>query len=195
MADPTTGASEANEESESGAAGKALATAVYRVQVGEQTRTVAIIEREAGLFLRVGDGPERPVEVAARTADGELSVLVGGVLLRGLVAAGAEGTTVVVAGQAVTATVQDERAARLASAAAAGRPHSSVTAVRAPMPGLVVAVPVAVGEHVTRGTTLVVLSAMKMQNELTAPADGTIKDVAVSAGQTVDQNQVLVRLE
>jgi len=40
-----------------------------------------------------------------------------------------------------------------------------------------------------------VLSAMKMQNELTAPADGTVTEIAVSAGQTVDQNQVLVRLE
>jgi biotin carboxyl carrier protein len=181
--------------------GKALATTNYRVQVAGQTRTVAIIEREAGLSLKIGDGPEQAVEVLTRTADGGLSVLVGGVVLHGLV--GQRGThgltedavTVVVGGQTLEAVVQDERAARLASAAAAGRPHSSVTAIRAPMPGLVVAVPVAVGEQVARGTTLVVLSAMKMQNELTAPADGTVTEVAVSAGQTVDQNQVLVRLE
>ena len=63
------------------------------------------------------------------------------------------------------------------------------------MPGLVVAVPVEPGQSISRGTTLVVLSAMKMQNELTAPADGTVKEVLVSTGQTVDQNQVLIRLE
>ena len=89
----------------------------------------------------------------------------------------------------------DERAARLASAAGAGRAHSSEMTIRAPMPGLVVAVPVAPGQHVDRSTTLVVLSAMKMQNELTAPGEATVKDVLVEAGQTVDKNQALVRLE
>jgi biotin carboxyl carrier protein len=59
----------------------------------------------------------------------------------------------------------------------------------------VVAVPVEAGQQITKGATVVILSAMKMQNELTAPADATVKDVLVSPGQTVEQNQVLVRLE
>jgi biotin carboxyl carrier protein len=194
MPEPITQESGAGEDG----TGKALSTAIYRVQVADQSFVVAIIEREAGLYLKVGDGPEQSVAVAARTADGELSVLLGGALVRGLVGAagpGDDGVTVVVDGHTLTAVVQDERAVRLASAAAAGRPQSSVTTIRAPMPGLVVSVSVTVGEQVTRGATLVVLSAMKMQNELTAPADGTIAEVLVSAEQTVDQNQVLVRLE
>ena len=101
--------------------------------------------------------------------------------------------TLIIDGQTIDAVVQDERAARLASAAG-GRPRSSQTTVQAPMPGLVVAVSVEPGQAVTRGTTLVVLSAMKMQNELTAPADATVTEVLVSAGQTVDQGQALVRL-
>ncbi len=197
-----------NSEANGSASGESrvLSTTTYRVQVAGRTLSIAITERQVGAqattqYVQVGDGPVRPVEILAQTADGGLSVLVGGVVLHGLVGQrGKHGltedaVTVVVDGQTLEAVVQDERAARLASAAAAGRPHSSVTAIRAPMPGLVVAVPVAVGEQVARGTTLVVLSAMKMQNELTAPADGTVTEIAVSAGQTVDQNQVLVRLE
>jgi glutaconyl-CoA/methylmalonyl-CoA decarboxylase subunit gamma len=59
----------------------------------------------------------------------------------------------------------------------------------------VVSVPVAAGEAVAKGTTIVILSAMKMQNELTAPGDATVKEILVGPGQTVEQNQVLVRLE
>jgi len=167
----------------------------YRVTIGDQSLTVEIVERQHGLFVRVDDGPERPAEVIVQTNDGELSVLLDGIVLRALIGESDAGRTVVLYGQGVDLTVLDERAARLASAAAAGRPLVAEAALRAPMPGLVVAVNVQPGQAVSKGTTLVVLSAMKMQNELTAPADAVVKEVLVSDGQTVDQNQVLVTLE
>ena len=173
-----------------------LATATYQVELGGQTLVVTIIDREDGRYIRVGDGPERTVEVVIARHDGDLGLLVDGTLLRGLIGQHDDGTvTVAMDGASISARVVDERAARLASAAAAGRPRHTETAIRAPMPGRGVGVPVDVGQAVSRGTTLVVLSAMKMQNELTAPADGTVKEVLVSAGQTVDQRQVLVTLE
>jgi biotin carboxyl carrier protein len=180
---------------EQNGSGRPIATATYRVELGGRAVTVEVSERDDGLYVRLGEGDARRVEVASAPSDGELSLLVAGEVVRGLVGTREGGVTVVVDGQSVDAVVMDERAARLASAAAGGRPRSSETAVRAPMPGLVVAVPVEVGQSVTRGATLVVLSAMKMQNELTAPSDATVKEVLVGAGQTVDQNQVLVRLE
>jgi biotin carboxyl carrier protein len=172
-----------------------VAAASYRVEIGGQAVTVEVVERDDGLYVRIGDGPERRVEVAVSRDDGELGLLVGGDVVRGLVGRRDDGLTVVVGGQAVDAVVLDERAARLASAAAGGRPRASETSIRAPMPGLVVAVAVEPGQSVSKGETLVVLSAMKMQNDLTAPADATVKEVLASAGQTVDQNQVLIRLE
>jgi len=171
-----------------------LAVTRYRVRVGDQETTVAIVERAAGLFVRLDDGPERPLEILARLADGELSVVLDGELLRALVGEREAGRMIVYGGRSVDATVLDERAARLASAAAGSRRAAAEAAIRAPMPGLVVAVNVEPGQAVTRGMTLVVLSAMKMQNELTAREAGTVKEVHVSAGQTVDQNQVLVTL-
>src|SRR5215212_936911 len=101
------------------------ATTTYRVELGGQTVTVELSERDDGLYARVGDGEARRVEVAVSRDDGELSLLVGGETVRGLVGAREGGLIVVVDGQTVDAVVMDERAARLASAAASGRPRTS----------------------------------------------------------------------
>jgi biotin carboxyl carrier protein len=63
------------------------------------------------------------------------------------------------------------------------------------MPGLIVAVPVVEGQAVVKGQDLVILESMKMQNELKAPRDGTIGRVRVRAGDSVEQNQVLITLD
>jgi len=61
----------------------------------------------------------------------------------------------------------------------------------APMPGLVVAVPVALGDAVTAGQPLVVLEAMKMQHTVAAPTDGTVTGLPVAVGDQVDTGTVL----
>jgi propionyl-CoA carboxylase alpha chain/3-methylcrotonyl-CoA carboxylase alpha subunit len=172
-----------------------LAVTRYRVSLGGRDLTVALIDRRAGLFVSVDDGPEQSVEILERDADGALTMLLGGEVVRGLVGESDTGRVVVYEGEAVEAVVLDERAARLASATGRAGAQAADVSIRAPMPGLVVAVKVEPGQAVAKGATIVVLSAMKMQNELTARADATVKDVLVAAGQTVDQNQVLVTLE
>jgi len=64
--------------------------------------------------------------------------------------------------------------------------------IRAPMPGLVVAVPVAVQQWVQAGQSVVILEAMKMANELRAPCNGLVQTVRVNPGDIVKQGQVLV---
>jgi len=64
--------------------------------------------------------------------------------------------------------------------------------VRAPMPGLVIGVPLEVGASVTHGQTVIILEAMKMENDLAAPRSGIIKEIKASQGQTVNQGDVLV---
>ena len=69
------------------------------------------------------------------------------------------------------------------------------SAVRAPMPGLVLSTLVSDGDLVSRGDGLVVLEAMKMENEIRSTADGRVKHVHVEAGDAVGKDTILVDLE
>ena len=66
--------------------------------------------------------------------------------------------------------------------------------VKALMPGRVVRVLVEKGDAVKKGTGLLILEAMKMENEIQAPADGTVDDIFVNAGQTVEAGTDLVHI-
>jgi biotin carboxyl carrier protein len=63
------------------------------------------------------------------------------------------------------------------------------------MPGLLVKVPVAVGDRISAGTTLAVVEAMKMQNELRSPSDGVVKKINFKEGQQVDAFVPIVELD
>ena len=88
-------------------------------------------------------------------------------------------------------------AAPAAAAPAAAAPAAPVVTgagetVSAPMPGNILKVNVKAGDAVKAGTVLVVLEAMKMENEIMAPKDGTVTQVLVSKGSTVDTGAPLV---
>jgi biotin carboxyl carrier protein len=91
--------------------------------------------------------------------------------------------------------VQTEREHRLAALTQHSNVHSGEAVVKAPMPGLVSQVAVEVGQSVTQGQRLLILEAMKMENELRAPRAGVIKAVHIQNGQTVEQNRPLIVLE
>ena len=79
-----------------------------------------------------------------------------------------------------------------APAAAPAADLAAGTAVNAPMPGNILKVNVSVGQAVKEGEVLVVLEAMKMENEIMAPKAGTVKQVLVSKGSTVSTDAPLV---
>ena len=85
-------------------------------------------------------------------------------------------------------------AAAPAAAAAAPAVTGAGEAVTAPMPGNILKVNVNVGDAVKEGQVLVVLEAMKMENEIMAPKNGTVTQVVVSKGSTVDTGAPLVVL-
>lgn len=72
---------------------------------------------------------------------------------------------------------------------------SGAEVVKAPMPGMVVEVEVHAGDAVTKGSGLVIVEAMKMENELKSPVDGVVKEVRVQKGDTVEKESVLVIIE
>jgi biotin carboxyl carrier protein len=89
--------------------------------------------------------------------------------------------------------VEDALRKRLASAAGV-RPHVSGELIRAPIAGKVVKVVVAVGDKVEPGTAVIVLEAMKMENELTAERGGTVQSIHKAAGQAVDTGDLLIEI-
>jgi biotin carboxyl carrier protein len=67
-------------------------------------------------------------------------------------------------------------------------------AVTSPMPGTVLKINVAAGQAVKAGDTLLILEAMKMENEIPAPADGVISKVSVTVGASVNTGDVLIEM-
>ena len=99
------------------------------------------------------------------------------------------------AGERWELEVLDERTRHIRSLAAGGNQLRAPSVLKAPMPGLVVRVQVEAGSEVALGAPLVVLEAMKMENELKAASSGTVKAVRVSPGEAVEKGQVLVEFE
>lgn len=88
--------------------------------------------------------------------------------------------------------VADERQLRLAGGRGGPEAASGELNIKAPIPGLVVRVMVRAGDEVKANQPLVILEAMKMENELRSPRDGGITDVKIKAGERVEQGAVLL---
>lgn len=171
----------------------------YDVVIGERARKVVV--------LRVGDQwrvtvDDATYEVqATRVDEALLSLLVGqgadaphrsvsAVVVSGK-AAGVRG--VHVNGRQLHVTISESGRSRRRGGAAA--PGAGPQRLTAPMPGKVVRVLVAPGDAVAAGQGLVVVEAMKMENELRAARDGRVRDVAVTEGQSVDAGALLLVVE
>ena len=101
-------------------------------------------------------------------------------------------TLEVLEGEAAAAAPKAAPAA--APAAPAAKAPAGAQAINAPMPGTILAVNVKPGQAVKRGDVLVVLEAMKMENEIMAPNDGTVGTVNVAKGQSVQSGATLLTL-
>lgn len=97
-------------------------------------------------------------------------------------------------GRLFNGQVLDERAQLLASRRGGFDADSGEIEIKAPMPGLVVAIPVNEGDEVKAGQTIVILESMKMQNELKAPRDGVVQRISAEVGHSVEQKKLLVTI-
>ena len=101
--------------------------------------------------------------------------------------------TVTIAGRMFETKVIDPK--RLRGSSADSESEHGHAEVRTAMPGKVVRILKAVGDEVTKGEGVIVVEAMKMQNELKSPKDGTVGDVKVAEGATVGAGDVLVVID
>lgn len=143
-----------------------------------------VVRPAEGCHLDLPDGPGRPGWL--RSAESALPVLVEG-----------EGSELVVTfrGRRIPVSVRTWRERVLAEAERAAGAHHGPVEVRATLPGLVVAVAVAVGDEVAEAESLLTIEAMKMQNEVRAPRAGRVIEVAIEPGRAVATGTTLVRLE
>ncbi len=143
------------------------------------------------------DGVELAADMEPIDAQRLYSLLIEGVSHEALLAADAAQRNVYevrVGGERYLVKVQDERSRRLALANRSVKASDVELAVKAPIPGLVVKVLVAPGQSVAEGDPVVILEAMKMENELRSPRAGVVHEVRVAPRAQVALGQVLITL-
>lgn len=150
-----------------------------------------IVEIVDDKHVRVDD---KLYEIDFETVSGQpvYSLIVDGKSHESYIYQGDDNWQVLLHGRLYPVTVEDEREKRLRAAAGGGVAETGEYHLRAPMPGLVVAIPIAEGQEVKRGQVILILESMKMQNELKSPRDGTIGRIRVKPGESVEQKQTLL---
>ena len=138
------------------------------------------------------DGRVQEVDFESISGQPVFSLIVDGKSYESYVYETEEGWQVLTRGRQYNLTVEDEREKRLRAAAGSGVAESGEYHLKAPMPGLVVSIPLKEGDKVEKGQVLVILESMKMQNELKSPKAGVVGRIRVKQGETVEQRQALL---
>jgi biotin carboxyl carrier protein len=120
--------------------------------------------------------------------DGQLNLLIDGERVTAYVSSDNNKHWVTINGRTTLLT-------KSSGAKRSGAKHDHSGEMTAPMPGQVRAVNVSEGDTVTKGQTLIVLEAMKMEMKIQSPSDGVVKKMFVKQGQTVEREQVLIEID
>ncbi len=163
-----------------------------QAQIGDDTSTVEITRDGARVFARVDD---REYELEASEPEPNVYLLKHeGRVYEAFVGKGADGVSKVeINGEQIDVRLIDPKKLRGAGAAAVAA--DGVAEIKTAMPGKVVRVIVSAGDEVKKGDGILVVEAMKMQNELKSPKDGTVKSINAPEGKTVAAGDVLAVIE
>lgn len=164
---------------------------IFEVTIAEKTYQVELRREQAAWRCRL-NGREMPVDVIAGE-DGVLSLLVAGKSYEVKQESAGTETRVVVGQERFSVSVRDPRSFR--SRGHTGASAQGMKKITAPMPGKVVRLLAGVGSAVEMGQSVIVIEAMKMQNELKAPKTGVIKKINVPEGAAVEAGQSLAEVE
>jgi biotin carboxyl carrier protein len=160
----------------------------YITTIGNTEFTIEVIDK--GHISLNG----KVMEVDFETISGQpvYSLVIDGKSYEAYVYEGEDEWQVLLLGQQYPIKVEDERAKRLKSAGSGQIQESGEYQLKAPMPGLVIAISVQEQQQIEKGQVLVILESMKMQNELKSPRDGKVERVRVKVGESVEQRQILL---
>lgn len=161
----------------------------YVVKVDEREFRIDLRTGHAG-FLIVVDGTEHDVEVLDASTGRFTMVLDRKVYT----VANDAADRFVIDGEPYAVSVVDEQVEKLRIANPDSFAQKELV-IAAPMPGLVLEVMVTEGDAIATGQGLFIVEAMKMQNEMKTPRDGTVKQIHVTKGQTVNSGDKLITIE
>lgn len=169
----------------------------FDIEINGRLRSISIERTTAGRYRAIVDGHPRVID-GVRVGSFGLSLLFDGSdgSSRNVqVAPGSERGELLIGvdGQAVSAVLNGRRSGR--AAADAGSHADGEQTIVAPMPGRIVRLLVARGDEVAARQPIVVVEAMKMENELRSPKTGRVKEIAVGAGESVEAGRVLAIIE
>ncbi len=165
----------------------------YKALLGDQTYTISVHELDEHQYKIVIDDEEHIID--GRRLTGHMySLIVENKSFTVDVAEKDDAYTVAYEGKSFQVSVLDERKARRGGAGASlgGADEKDVCSM---MPGKVVELLVQAGDAVEKDQGVIIIEAMKMENEIRAPVAGTVKAVHVEAGQAVESGELLVELE
>ena len=166
----------------------------YETRIGDRGYEVEITPGEGGPRVLL-DGREISVDFSEISPQALYSIIIDGRSYELWLRREGADYHVFAEGRSLSVTVRDERMRRVESLQANLPQTKTGFTLRAPMPAVVTAVLVEPGQEVKRGDILCRLEAMKMENEMASEADGTVKEVKVSAGEGVEKDRVLVVVE
>lgn len=164
---------------------------IYEVLIGEKTYRVELIRAGSNWTCEL-DGRDFPVDVVS-PQPGLLSLLIDGRSYDVKQEVFASETNVVVGHERFNTVVRDPRSLRGRRAADSG--GQGARKITAPMPGKVVRIFAGTGAQVEAGQAVLVIEAMKMQNELKSPKKGKVSKLTVSEGDAVETGQTLAEVE
>lgn len=163
----------------------------YVTTVDEKEFVIEIVDEH---HVRVGDRL-LPVDIESVSGQPVFSLILDGKSYESYVYQNEEEWEVLLRGRQYQVRVEDEREKRLKAAAGGGVAEGGELHLKAPMPGLVVVIPITEGQEVKKGQVLIILESMKMQNELKSPRDGVVERVRVKPGESVEQKQTLLSIQ
>lgn len=164
---------------------------IYEVTIAGELHKVELARVGASWRCHL-NGREVPIDVSS-LQHGVLSLLIGGKSYEIKQETTATESNIVIGSERLPAVVRDPRSLR--SRKSSGMEVEGVKKIRASMPGKVVRILVPAGAAVKAGQGIVVIEAMKMQNEMKSPKEGTVKKINVTEGAPVEAGQVLAEVE
>jgi len=164
-----------------------------QAKIGDETSEVSI-KNGAGRCYAEIDGRTYEFD-ALETEAGQFSLRrADGKKLEARVSLDADGRSIVwIDGRSIAVELIDQK--KLRSTGASGAETAGVADIKTAMPGKVVRLIASVGDSVEKGDGVIVVEAMKMQNEIKAPKNGVVTSIRVAEGDTVDPGQVLLSIE